>query len=172
MLALEAGGGGSAAFTAVRVAELADALGPLRSSSPRRELVACGALLAARFDVDVSGRIATLRADTVLREGRGAPLVLGAIAVTAAREAGIALGLLAGPRGRFAVAHAMLAKPLVLDLGEGFALRDIAGAEPSFRWLCAHAAAQRVAQGARRARRDGERAARTRRRWAAATSAS
>ena len=172
IMALEAVGGSATAFTAVQIAGLADALRPLRSPSARRELVASGRLLASRFDVDLSGRIASLRADAVLRAGRGAPLVLGAIAVTAAREAGMPLGLLAGPNGRLAVAHATLPTPLVLDLGERFALRDVGGAERSFRWLCAHETAQRVARGARRARRDGERAGARRRRPAPAASPS
>ena len=170
IMALEAVGGSATAFTAVQIAGLADALRPLRSPSSRRELVASGELLATRFDVDLSGRMASLRADTVLRAGRGAPLVLAAIAVTAAREAGIPLGLLAGQNGRVVVAHATLSRPLVLDLGERFALRDVAGEERSFSWLCAHETAQRVARAARRARRGGERAGGRRRRAAPAAS--
>ncbi|MCW2993061.1 MAG: hypothetical protein JWQ18_556, partial [Conexibacter sp.] len=59
----------------------------------------------------------------------------------------IALGLLAGPRGTLALAHATLAEPLVLDLGAGFALRDVAGDESLHRWLCAHETACRIRAG-------------------------
>lgn len=125
---------------------LAGELRDLRSGSPKRELTACGALLAERFTVDLAGRPESLAPDAVLESGAGSPLVLGAIAVTAARQAGIALGLLAGPHGHYAVAHATYAKPLVLDLAEGFAQRSVEGREHLHRWLCAHETAQRVTE--------------------------
>lgn len=127
------------------LATLADELRPLRSASPRTELLACGAHLARRFAVDLVGGPASLSPAAALATGRGAPLVLGAIAVTAARQAGIALGLLAAPHGRYAVAHATHARPEVLDLDEAFALCSVAGREPLHRWLCAHETARRVA---------------------------
>jgi len=125
---------------------LAAELRELRAGSPRTELLACGRHLAARFSVDLAGAPESLSPAAVLTSGRGAPLVLGAIAVTAARQAGIALGLLAGPRGRYAVAHATHARPEVLDLDGTFAVRSVAGDEPLHRWLCAHETAQRVAE--------------------------
>lgn len=125
---------------------LAAELRELRSGSARRELRGCATLLQARFSVDLGGGRASLAPDRVLATGVGAPLVLGAIAATAARRAGIALGLIAGSHGRYAVAHATLAHPLVLDLGEGFAQRDVAGCEHHYRWLCAHETAQRVTE--------------------------
>lgn len=148
LLLASSGGAGPrrAAGADAALLALADELRALRSGSPRRELLACADHLAQRFTVDLGGRPATLAPDTVLTHGAGAPLVLGAIAVTAAREAGIALGLLAGPRGSYAVAHATLAEPLVLDIAGGFARRDVAGAESLHRWLCAHETAQRVAE--------------------------
>ncbi|WP_354699366.1 hypothetical protein DSM112329_05080 [Paraconexibacter sp. AEG42_29] len=129
-----------------RIAALAEDLRALRSGSARNELVAAGSLLRARFTVDASGSRASLRPTDVLETAQGNPLVLGAVAVTAARQAGMALGLLAGARGRFVVAHATLARPLVLDLHDGFALRNVDGDESSFRWLCAHVTAQRVGE--------------------------
>lgn len=127
-----------------RVAALAEDLRALRSGSARNELVAVGSLLRARFAVDGSRSPQSLRPADVLVRSAGNPLVLGAVAVAAARQAGMPLGLLAGGRGAFAVAHATLAKPLVLDLASGFALRSVAGDEASFRWLCAHATARHV----------------------------
>jgi hypothetical protein len=120
------------------IAELVLALRELRCASSRRELVAAGSLLRARFSSIADGGPETLSVVETLARRRGAPIVLGAIAVSAARRAQIPLGLLAGPGGRFAIAHATLARPLVLALEEEFALRDIAGEEPSYRWLCAH----------------------------------
>jgi hypothetical protein len=146
-LTLEAAPGVDAALVARMLGELTAALAGARAASPRGELIACGALLADRFTVDHSGAADALRPDLALSRRHGAPLVLGALAATAAREAGIALGLLAGPHGRLAVAHALLAEPLVLDLDAGFALRDIAGDEPLHRWLCGHETARRIAAG-------------------------
>jgi hypothetical protein len=141
---LQATGERPRADAEARVAALAEDLRALRSGSARNELVAAGSLLRARFAVDVSRTPASLRPADVLAQSSGNPIVLGAIAVAAARQAGMPLGLLAGPRGAFAVAHATLAKPLVLDLADGFALRSVAGDEPSYRWLCAHVTASHV----------------------------
>ncbi len=121
------------------------ALGDVRSGSARHELVAAGSLLGARLSSVCDGGPETLSIVETLARRRGAPIVLGAIAVTAARRAHIPLGLLAGPDGRFAVAHATLARPLVLALDEDFALRSVAGEESSYRWLCAYATHERVA---------------------------
>jgi len=146
-LALEATPGADAVRSAVLLDELAGVLAAARSGAPRAELRDCAALLAGRFTVAPARAGEALRVDLALERGTGAPLVLGAIAATAARRAGIALGLLAGPRGTFALAHATLAAPLVLDLGAGFAVRDIAGDEPLHRWLCAHETAARLRTG-------------------------
>ncbi|PTL59099.1 hypothetical protein [Paraconexibacter algicola] len=143
----------SAAAADAALDDLAAALRACRSGSAARELRACAAVLAERFTVDLGGTPATLAPDRVLARGAGAPLVLGAIAVTAARRGGVALGLLAGPHGRYAVAHATYPKPLVLDLQEGFALQDVGGRESLHRWLCAHETAQRVAELRRSGRR-------------------
>jgi hypothetical protein len=143
-LALEATPAADAAAAASALDRLATELAAARSRSPRSELRACGELLAQRLRTDRDGGDDALRLDRVLASGRGAPVTLGAIAVTAARQAGIALGLLSGAYGRVVVAHATLPAPLVLDLQADFALRDIAGDEPLHRWLCAHETARRV----------------------------
>lgn len=123
---------------------LAAELRTARSGAARRELVGAGELLRGRFSVDPGGDPATRRPADVLATGTGHPLVVGAIAVAAARRAGLTLGLLAGPRGRLAVAHTQLAQPLVLAAEPGLPLRSLAGDEPLFRWLCAEAAAARA----------------------------
>jgi hypothetical protein len=125
-------------------AQLSALLTACRSASPRVELTGAGAALAAVLATDHGDDPDALRLDALLARGGGAPIALGALAVTAARGAGIALGLLAGPHGRLALAHALLAEPLVLDLGASFAPRRIAGEEPLHRWVCAHEAARRV----------------------------
>ncbi|WCB95243.1 hypothetical protein DSM104299_03986 [Baekduia alba] len=154
LLALSATPDADAAAARRGLAELAGRLEAARSGAPRQELAACGELLAAAFTADRSGAPDSFRLDVALARGSGAPLILGAVAVNAARDAGIALGLLAGPAGRLVVAHAMLSRPLVLDLADDFAPRDIGGEEALHRWLCAHETARRVGAQVRSADAD------------------
>lgn len=123
---------------------LAAELRPCRSGDPAAELRDSARVLASRVRTDLTGDAASYAPDLVLERGAGSPLVIGAIAATAARRAGIALGLLAGPYGTYALAHATLAQPTVLDLADGFAARSVAGRESLHRWLCAHQTAQLV----------------------------
>lgn len=144
VLALAAAPGADAAGASRALDDLARTLRGARSRSARQELTASATLLAATLVADRSGTPETFRLDRALAAGYGAPVILGVIAVTAARQAGIALGLLTGPAGRLVIAHAMLAQPLVLDLDAGFGLLSIAGDEPLYRWACAHETARRV----------------------------
>ncbi|MEH3055426.1 MAG: hypothetical protein PGN13_15715 [Patulibacter minatonensis] len=115
-----------------------DTLLPLaRAGTPHAELDRVAELLRRRIAIDADG---SLDPSAFLRspELPAHPVLAGALAVTAARAEGVALGVLTHHSGRLALAHASLPDPVVIELTTGYPQIDVTGSEAGWRWACAH----------------------------------
>lgn len=123
---------------------LAAAVLPLRSATPRDQLIGVAAATADRFAVVAEPQriardavLGDLLLHRVLERGAGHALALTVVAVEAGRRAGIPLGVVGHGRVQY-LAHAALADPHVADLAADGALVDLDGREESVGWQCAH----------------------------------
>jgi regulator of sirC expression with transglutaminase-like and TPR domain len=123
--------------------ELAAGLAGARAELPERQLEAVGELAGARLEaVALTNAIDDLLVDRVAVGGAGHPLLLAVVCAEAARRAGLALGIVAGPDGAF-LAHRELEEPLLVDPAAG-ALRDARTLAEPVAWQCCHQVAARI----------------------------
>jgi Transglutaminase-like superfamily len=139
---------------------IAEELAPAASSDPERQMLAAEAVLARHLQVEEgparSVGIADLLPHEVARSGRGHELAVAAVALEAARRAGIRLGLVACPEAVF-LGHPRLSAPVLLAPAPDWHLADARDLdEPELAWQCAHEAASLLLAALReRAQRSG-----------------
>lgn len=127
------------------VARIAADLAPLAGAEPERQLLLAEAVFARHLHAEEPPLRATGIADLLPHEaacrGRGHELAVAAIALEAARRAGVRLGLVACPDAVF-IGHPGLSAPVLLAAAPDWHLLDARDLdEPSLAWQCAHEAA-------------------------------
>jgi transglutaminase superfamily protein len=130
-----------------RALALAAEFAPIRAERADLALDELSAsLTGARLDAPetqlAANGIDDLLVDRVAVDGAGHPLLLAVTCAEAARRAGLALEIVAGPDGAF-LAHRDLEKPLLVDPAAG-ALRDARTLAEPVALQCCHQVAARI----------------------------